>query len=98
MRDKYIIENEKAYAQVQISKIKAYEEKQKAETEIRVGDEVRILSDGTKGVVTAINGEFIEGMIDATCGFRWYRKDIQKTNRHFPQVSELLEKMKEVEE
>lgn len=89
-----------------IAKIEAYysvfsiEEKAKAEAEIRVGDEVELISDGTKGVVYEVvpgqvNGFYIAGRLVHFC---WRTEDVKKTNRRFPEIAELLKKMKEVEE
>lgn len=79
-----------------IAKIKDYEEKQ---NEIKVGDEVVENDDISKrGVVTYINltgsGNMYNVLWDdgQSCGY--YKKGIKKTDRHFPQVKELLKAMK----
>jgi hypothetical protein len=84
-----------------IAKIKAYEdEQQKIEREIKVGDEVVENGDISKrGVVTYIKltggGNLYNVLWDdgRSCGY--YKKGIKKTDRHFPQVEELLKAMKD---
>lgn len=86
-----------------IAKIEAYEEKQKAE--IRVGDEVQIsiFTDTYRGVVLRVSDKMGTKLVsvirdDGFSTFDMRDIKIEKTGRHFPQVAELLEKMKEVEE
>lgn len=82
-----------------IAKIKEYEEKQKADAEIKVGDEVvckspvmvcravvtRVLTD--KSSVEYMNVDGCFGAVNT----RW----IIKTGRHFPQIAEMLKQMSE---
>lgn len=73
-----------------IAKIKAYEEK---EAEIKVGDVV--ISDNDQIIVTYTKGGNIIGITEDGFARICIAKDIEKTNRHFPQVEELLKAMKE---
>lgn len=78
-----------------IAKIKAYEDKQK---EIKVGDEVTENDDTSKrGVVTYLtgNGNLYNVLWDDGLSCRYYKKEIKKTGRRFPQIEELLKAMKE---
>ena len=70
------------------------------ENMIRVGDEVQdIRCDNLEtGIVTELKGDFVFGYYDATSIFRWPKDCVRKTGKHFPQVTELLEKIKEVDE
>lgn len=73
-----------------------YDEWKRKKEEIRVGDEVIIKSDGVKGVVLDedLCGEFSVFTENGCC--EAYRKiHFEKTGRHFPEVAELLKKMKE---
>lgn len=82
-----------------ISKIKAYEEKQKQEedSEIRVGDEIYILDKNYLSVVTSIYE--VNGNKNAVCitqNGKWNIgpiSDLHKTGRHFPEIEEVLKKM-----
>lgn len=75
-----------------------YEAWKKQKDEIRVGDEILVY--GLRRVVTSIDDEDIMAAIDsdgATYGVP-YNKDnneITRTGRHFPEVVELLKKMRE---
>lgn len=96
---------EKFTAAEAIAKIEAYEEKQKAEAEIRVGDEVQISTSGDtcRGVVLRVadkQGTKLVSVIqdDGFGIFNMRDNKIEKTGRHFPEVAELLEKMKEDKE
>ena len=74
-----------------IAKVKEYEE-------IKVGDEV---DDGEwKGTITWISpdGEFLVVMLEDGTAIRWNKKDFKKTGRHFSQIAEVLEQMKERKE
>ena len=73
-----------------------YEAWKKQRDEIHVGDEVIIKSDGVKGVVLDedLCGEFSVFTENGCC--EAYRKiHFEKTGRHFPEVTELLKKMRE---
>lgn len=84
-----------------IAKLKAYEEQQKADAEIKVGDEVVALSG--KAIVFR---RFTDAKGEDVCVY-WYPDEnrinrdrtstLEKTGRHFPQVEELLEAMKDGE-
>ncbi len=77
-----------------IEKLKAYEER---DVEIEVGDEVEW--NGDRYVVTYIHvDETYVDVIDCSCGSvcdGLAIKGIAKTGRHFPEISTVLEKMKE---
>ena len=79
-----------------IEKLKAYEEKQKADDDIKVGDEVRD-DDGDTYIITCINDD---GTFDALYpdGTAFSRADMsiiyELTGRHFD-IDKILEAMKE---
>jgi len=80
-----------------IEKVKAYEQ-QKADAEIKVGDEVEAYSGRA-----VVFGTFTDTKGEKFCRY-WYPSDdsfnkdktenLKKTGRHFPQVAELLKAMK----
>ena len=79
-------------AQEAIDKIKAYEDKQKADDEIKVGDEV-VTKTGKKYTVVA----FVDS--GNACGFNangmwtgWNPKDVTKTGKHYD-IASILEAM-----
>ena len=75
-----------------IAKLKAYEEKQKAEDEIKVGDGVIVY--GLRGVVTCVNGNLYTVMMsDGSCG-NWRKRDLKKTGKHYD-IDKILEAMKQ---
>lgn len=82
-----------------IAKIKAYEEKKKADAELRVGDEIEISgasADVPRMVVTQIDNQYVS-TVDAKGDTRCICKNTNtfvKTGRHFPQVEEMLKQMK----
>lgn len=86
-----------------IDRIKTYEEQKKADAEIKVGDEVCFVFAGGETIEPFIvfsikddNGKkYYEGI--QTSDGRWVSGGLKyyKTGRHFPQVAELLEAMKE---
>lgn len=83
-----------------IAKIKEYEEKQKqANDEIKVGDEVidgEVFNSG-KGIVTFASPLLLYVLwYDGSTGKRKL-EDIKKTGRHFDQIAEALEQLKEEE-
>lgn len=66
----------------------------KQKDEIKVGDEVTHTK-GYKGIVTYINCELCDVLWDDGCVTEdVYKKEFLKTGRHFPEVAELLEKMR----
>ena len=80
-------------AQEAIAKLKAYEEKQKADDKIEVGDEVDAY--GNKGVVTYMYEKedvYCVMMRDGSASIR-KNGDIVKTGRHFD-IASILEAMK----
>lgn len=91
-----------------LQKIKEYEEKQKADDEIKVGDEV-LNKWGTKGIVIEIapqhNGSTIYSVFwrnaERKCLDKsdWEDNKVwKKTGRHFSQIIEVLEQMKGVKD
>ena len=80
-----------------IAKLKAYEEKQKADEEIKVGDEVNWLGDCF--IVTRIfqphnMKEQCDGIDDDGCVYRdILMDDLEKTGRHFD-IDKILEEMR----
>lgn len=82
-----------------IKKVEEYEEKQKqADDEIKVGDEVVI--DDSIGIVTrAFPGAIICYVMrrDGSSGEE-DRNDCKKTGRHFSQIAEVLEQLKEAQD
>ena len=95
--ERYAIENPKDL----IAMAKAYEEKKKAE-EIKVGDEVKCVYDNLYGVVTKVNHDtgkirilFYDGSASMN---ECFPEDYEKTNRHFNEVEQLLDKLRGEEE
>ena len=80
-----------------IKKVHDYEKKKKEEKDIKVGDEVAFYNDTNKAFFVtriddiAISGIDANGRTHVGMEFRFWKK----TGRHFPQISEVLEKMKE---
>lgn len=74
-----------------IEKIRAYEQKQEG---IKVGDEV--IAPMGVAVITEITDErFSFVHADGSHGFDYKRDVPRKTGRHFPEIAEVLQKMKE---
>jgi len=83
-------------AQGAIAKIKEYEEKQKQEDKIKVGDEV--IYDSENCVITAIaNGGHTLMLLGLGGGYmvRTTPESIKKTGRRFSQIEEVLKQMQE---
>lgn len=84
-----------------ISKIREYEEKQKAEQEIKVGDEVAIKPNDIRGVVIECHVPDVYPEVDKYAVFTRssveyvIRGWITKTGRRFPQIGEVLKEMGE---
>lgn len=78
-----------------IRRTKAYEEKKKAEEEIRVGDEVYFVDPNDKSVVTFVDKETKRVTILTTRGkYASIRfSDAHKTGRHFDELEQLLSKL-----
>lgn len=77
-----------------IAKIKEYEEHKKKDEEIKVGDEVVYL-DRVFVITSIVKNEYIIGF-DSNgeyCSYH-YKTKLKKTGRTFPQIVEVLEKMK----
>lgn len=81
-----------------MDKVDLYE-KQKAEKDKpKDGDEV-ILDDGTKGVVVFSGSEGHLNVVNAFGGVRSYKiTEVIKTGRHFPQMVEMMKKMRDSDE
>ena len=77
-----------------IEKLKAYEEKQKADDEIKVGDEVEPIYTYITGVVTLIDGDIIYILWrDGSSISAMKLKEVTKTGRHFD-IASILEDMR----
>ena len=74
-----------------IAKLKVYEEKQKADEEIKVGDEVEVLNSGNKYLIAWISGTSICGFAHDGVNCRLQPSDVRKTGRHFDIASILKE-------
>ena len=77
-----------------IEKLKAYEEKQKANEEFKVGDEVRILGTDNKFFIVGYEGDCICGFASGGKTCRVQPVFAQKTGRHI-NIENILEDMKE---
>jgi len=81
-----------------IAKIKKYEEQQKQDTEIKVGDEVYLFDKNHPRVVTSIYNEGDEvNAIQITGNGKLavnYVKELHRTGRTFPQIAEVLAEMR----
>ena len=75
-------------------KLKAYEEKQKADDEIKVGDEVEVLNSGNKYLIAWFAGTSICGFAHDGVTCHLQPSDVRKTGRHFD-IESILEAMKE---
>ena len=75
------------------SMIKAYEEKKKAEEEIKIGDEVKDLATNNIGIVLSI-GERILYITKFDYVYSNTRGSLEKTGRHFDEVEQLLNKLR----
>lgn len=80
-----------------IDKIKAYEDKQKQDAEIKVGDEVYSEEDDLTFIVTRIRGTEYEGICTDGACYNGLPDDIVKTGRTFPQIAEVLAEMRGAE-
>lgn len=82
-----------------IEKLRKYEEqkKQEEEEEIKVGDEV-VLHDGDKAVVTEHHSDRVCVVRYNGCTSFKFKDDMIKTGRTFPEIAEVLKKLKEDEE
>lgn len=78
-----------------IAKIKEYEERKKKDEEIKVGDEVVYL-DRVFVITSIVKNEYIMGFDSngERCSYH-YKTKLKKTGRTFPQIIEVLEKIKE---
>ena len=74
-----------------IEKIRQYE--QEKEEQIQVGDEV--ISRNKTAVVTEITDRYVRIMYSDGSSYALFSKGVVKTGRHFPEIAEVLQKMKE---
>ena len=84
-----------------IEKIRAYENQKKQEEDerIKVGDEVKKVSNGIKGIVIKVADEETNNHVVFEDGSEWLSDFvIRKTGRHFPEIEEVLKKMQEGKE
>ena len=91
-------------AQEVIAKIKEYEDKQKQDAEIKVGDEVVLNANATyeneKSIILAYDETIYPYNVLMSNGdTEWIKKDVieRKTGRHFPQIAEVLAELRGAE-
>jgi len=84
----------KFLAQEAIEKIRQYEQKQE---KIKVGDEV-INDEDIKGVTVDIDDYLLHVLDENGVIQAWPREDVVKTGRYFPEIAEVLRKMREEKE
>lgn len=91
---------QKCTAAEAIAKIKAYEDKQKQDAEIKVGDEVYSDAFDDKGIVTHITNDKVSCVCIICNGFTMMKVGLcglHKTGRHFPQIAEVLAELRGAE-
>lgn len=81
-------------AQEVVHKIKEYEDTQKQDAEIKVGDEVD--HDGLKSIVVRISNDYVYTVteIGTTPTYHYTGTELIKTGRHFPQIVEVLKEIR----
>ena len=77
-----------------IEKIRQYEQEKE---EIKVGDEV-VSEDDIKAVVIDMDDYLLHVLDENGVVQGWPREDVAKTDHHFPEISAVLEKMREGQE
>ena len=82
---------EKHTAAEAIEKIRQYEQKQE---DFKVGDEV-ISDEDVKGVTIDMDDYLLHVLDENGVVQAWPREDAVKTGRHFPEIAEVLQKMRE---
>ena len=83
-----------------IAKIKEYEDKQKQDAEIKVGDEVYSDAFDDKGIVTHITADKVACVCIICNGSTMMKvgvNGLHKTGRHFPQIAEVLAELRGAE-
>ena len=76
-----------------IEEIRQYEQEKE---EIKVGDEVAYKHDkNLKGFVYQVDRHVVRGVTSGAVNFQWIRDTVVKTGRHFPEIAEVLQKMRE---
>lgn len=79
-----------------LEKLRTYEAKKKAEEEVKVGDEVETDYNGNGIIAQDLNDGWYAIMLKGLYRSSIHKSHIiKKTGRHFPQVAELLDAMKE---
>lgn len=83
-----------------LAKFQEYEEKQKENAELKIGDEIEIRAESSipRMVVTQIDNQYIS-TVDAKGDTRCICKNTTtfvRTGRHFPQIEEILKHLKHV--
>lgn len=77
-----------------IEKIRQYEQKQE---EIKVGDEVEAMAGNAVVIEVIDGGQTVRYMYPDTITGRNKACNVTRTGRHFPQIAEVLQKMKEAQ-
>lgn len=83
-----------------IAKIKEYEDKQKQDAKIKVGDEVYSDAFDDKGIVTHITADKVACVCIICNGSTMMKvgvNGLHKTGRHFPEIAEVLKEMRGAE-
>ena len=83
-----------------IAKIREYEDKQKQDAKIKVGDEVYSDAFDDKGIVTHITADKVACVCIICNGSTMMKvgvNGLHKTGRHFPQIAEVLEELRGAE-
>lgn len=75
-----------------IEKIKALEEKKAVDDKVKVGDEVE--SGDTRYIVVRVDNDTFEGIGACGADMGLLLNNFHKTGRHFEQIAEVLERMK----
>ena len=78
-----------------IEKIRQYEQEQEEQKRIQVGDEIEVVSG--KAVVVYVDKHKVRYVYSNGVYAFDYIDKVTKTGRHFPEIAEVLQKMKETE-
>lgn len=83
-----------------VRKIREYEEKQKAESEIKVGDEVieRLEKSTITFVVFGVLKDRVYGFTKDGSWNACYKENARKTGRHFSEIENVLKAMREADD
>lgn len=78
---------------------KRYDAWATGEDNVKIGDEVENIETKQKGVVWIVDDDYVEGFYTKGTtvlgGFFWYKTEIRKTGRYFPELFEMLKKIGE---